>query len=131
MRTVFSITLVFASTLILLQPKTHAYIDQSTASPTPTPTVSCFSSSCNDRSAQDFCHFGTVEWWTENNVRRTRYNLYCDPKCLPIDATCWISGFPEPGRNNFIHWTTGKKPKEIYSYDLKKNGYGYVLELAF
>ncbi len=120
--------LAFTGILSISQSETHA----DTAPPPPSqPTISCTAISCSQRSAQDVCHFGKVEWWIEGENRRTRYNMYCEPTCLSAETTCWISGFPEPGRNNFIDWTSGKKPKEMYPYNLKKTGYGYVLELIF
>jgi hypothetical protein len=131
MRTVFGIFLAAVGSLMLLQPTTHADSIPTKNQLFPQPTISCLTNSCPDRSAQDVCHFGKVEWWIEGEDRRTRYNMYCEPACLSTETTCWISGFPEPGRRNFIDWTTGKKPQHMYSYDLSSKQQGHILEIVF
>ena len=131
MRIAPRVSLIFSGILLLLQPTIPATASQTTTSAPPKPSISCPTTACPRRSAHDICHFGKVEWWTEYGSRRTRYNLYCEPACIPAETTCWISGFPVPGQDNFIHWTTGKRPKDIYPYDLRKSGQGFALELVF
>lgn len=103
--------------------------------PTRRPSISCHvpePRACPDVSPHDLCHFGKKDSWHKGKLLRTRYTMFCSPDCIKSGSTCWISGFPEPGRANFIGWLDkSKKPDRMYDFDLRSAGHGYVLELEF
>jgi hypothetical protein len=97
------------------------------------PTIACNTSpQCPELRAHNICQFTGMKSWYEGKLLRTRYDVACAPSaCLPPNSTCWVAGFPEPGRANFINWTSGQKPTAMYETDLRQAGQGYIIEINF
>lgn len=124
--------LVLSSLLLTGLSTGPIHAEKKTAEPFQIPTITCSTHPQCPKLGHDICQFTGIKSWYEGKLLRTRYDVACaPPACLPPNSTCWVAGFPEPGRANFINWTSGPKPTALYETDLRQAGQGYVIEVNF